>query len=1218
MLFQFLYLTHYAQVDIVKDINTGTNYYSGIDVAEIVNFNNKIYFTANDDAYNYEIWSSDGTELGTHIEIDLIPGLQGSSPKNLTVFDSILIFSAEDPSNGRELYISDGTQAGTYLVKDINPGFAGSYPREFVYHNGYIYFVATTSSHGNEIWKTDGTSSGTIRVTNISQNYEIFELTSCGNYLYFNMIHQYLYRTDGTTAGTILLKNPLGFYDLSMSLIPYNNSLYFIGNSTKRVWKSDGTISGTAIVSGSPSVCFYLSNNDARNSFTKFDSLIYFVGTPDNGYVYNLYSFNGTIFTIVKSNVDEAKLPIFSTDNYLYYLADGGYSSNYMVRSNGTSSGTVNISSNIEDVFFNYTIGDYLYYSYSDPSYNFTKLYKYNENTLSGSNISFPYSSYVKSSYGVIGDTLYFPTHHDQSSGDRLCKVSNSTNTASLVLPNFNSTVNALYGNADNHKLARKGNQVFFAADDGVHGKEPWVSDGTEVGTKLLKDIKQNYNYNSDPSCFINIGNSVYFFAKGSSSLDLYRSGGTTASTNAVSSFTNSFTPKFIVEYNGNVLFGAQYGGDITLRLYNTTTGTLQSTTINGGYNDFSKDYFLVDNNSFYLSTHQGVYTCNGNLSNIIQLLYSYEPSKIIKAGNYVVFKENLPSSGTSSIVKTNGTVASTSIIYQGSYQIADQDMLAIGNDIYFIGYSSSYGFELWKANVNTTGASMVKDVYPGYNNSSKDSKLVEFKNKLYYFAYYNSNNLGLFSSDGTAAGTTLHQNLSTDGILHNTTSIMEVFNDELLFSSSIGILFKTKGTLTSVVQLSEDSIWFDYRAIKNNKLFFYGDRGFYCYAGNEDSLRKIAGNIGFSIFHGIGIYYLAPFADKFVFEGKTNVYGSELYKTDVNNSILVNIKDSIVCDTLEFSISSFALNQPGLYSYQVSTDSSFSTFINLGGFQSSTGEDTIRFPTLGLQTSVPYYLKIVFNQNEYIAPTQFKIMPTNPSVSFVLSNNQVCDDDSSIVITGGLPVGGEYSGIGISNNILNLSQINQPGDYLISYKYQDSSYCPTKIFDTLTISEIPYINLGVDTVLCQDENILLSVNGSFYPLWSTGSTGWYIIVDTTGNGIGQTTIYCTVTTQNNCSFTDTILVTFVNCLSMEEVEKEQIKVFPNPTNQYLEIQSNFLDDDILIEIYSELGKVVFKERMEVIHNNFIRVDISSLNKGSYILKLFTSEKQFIRNIIKM
>jgi ELWxxDGT repeat protein len=38
--------------------------------------------------------------------------------------------------------------------------------------------------------------------------------------------------------------------------------------------------------------------------------------------------------------------------------------------------------------------------------------------------------------------------------------------------------------------VAIKGGRLLFTADDGVRGWEPWITDGTEAGTKLLKDIR--------------------------------------------------------------------------------------------------------------------------------------------------------------------------------------------------------------------------------------------------------------------------------------------------------------------------------------------------------------------------------------------------------------------------------------------------------------------------------------------------------------------------------------------------------------------------------------------------------------------------------------------------------------------------------------------------------------------------------------------------------
>lgn len=68
-----------------------------------------------------------------------------------------MVFSSFSPAYGNELWSSDGTQAGTKLLKDIVPGYLSSSSSDFTRAGEFLYFVA----NGYEIWKTDGTSSGT-------------------------------------------------------------------------------------------------------------------------------------------------------------------------------------------------------------------------------------------------------------------------------------------------------------------------------------------------------------------------------------------------------------------------------------------------------------------------------------------------------------------------------------------------------------------------------------------------------------------------------------------------------------------------------------------------------------------------------------------------------------------------------------------------------------------------------------------------------------------------------------------------------------------------------------------------------------------------------------------------------------------------------------------------------------------------------------------------
>ena len=54
--------------------------------------------------------------------------------------------------HGNELWKSDGTDAGTVMVADIVPGTGGASPHELTNVNGTLFFFANDGIHGDELW----------------------------------------------------------------------------------------------------------------------------------------------------------------------------------------------------------------------------------------------------------------------------------------------------------------------------------------------------------------------------------------------------------------------------------------------------------------------------------------------------------------------------------------------------------------------------------------------------------------------------------------------------------------------------------------------------------------------------------------------------------------------------------------------------------------------------------------------------------------------------------------------------------------------------------------------------------------------------------------------------------------------------------------------------------------------------------------------------------
>ena len=74
------------------------------------------------------------------------------------------------------------------------------------------------------------------------------------------------------------------------------------------------------------------------------------------------------------------------------------------------------------------------------------------------------------------------------------------------------STQVRIPGGTNDESLTVVGNTLYFQGNDGTHGRELWKSDGTSIGTVMVKDIYSGSG-SGYPQDLTAMGNILYFQA---------------------------------------------------------------------------------------------------------------------------------------------------------------------------------------------------------------------------------------------------------------------------------------------------------------------------------------------------------------------------------------------------------------------------------------------------------------------------------------------------------------------------------------------------------------------------------------------------------------------------------------------------------------------------------------------------------------------------------
>ena len=113
---------------------------------------------------------------------------------------------------------------------------------------------------------------------------------------------------------------------------------------------------------------------------------------------------------------------------------------------------------------------------------------------------------------------------------------------------------------SDPQNLTNVYGTLFFTADDGSNGRELFISNGTAVGTTLVKDIEPG-EASSFPTELTNVSGILFFAADNAEQgIELWKSDGTTTGTTLVQDILPgmaSSNPSQLTNVNGTLFFSA-------------------------------------------------------------------------------------------------------------------------------------------------------------------------------------------------------------------------------------------------------------------------------------------------------------------------------------------------------------------------------------------------------------------------------------------------------------------------------------------------------------------------------------------------------------------------------------------------------------------------------------------------------------------------------------
>lgn len=323
--------------------------------------------------------------------------------------------------------------------------------------------------------------------------------------------------------------------------------------------------------------------------------------------------------------------------------------------------------------------------------------------------------------------------------------------------------------------VVKSGERIFFKANDGVNGRELWVSDGTAAGTNLVANLSAGSGSPGIENLVPVVGGVAFKATFLPLTNNLFFSDGTSAGTGVVT----------LPEIYGTGLYKA--GGDRSTLYFVASTwagagGELYARDSGGavtrltdfhgtGPNARVIDLLVVHGRRAWFSVLFG---------NTVEL-WVYEPGslrRIAFPSGTSMRNGSIPTAELGGRLWFPGFDAQTGVepwvadpLLNTAWRVGDLEpgvgssdparFAAFGVDVVFTAVTLAAGQEIYRFQPNATAPVLVADVYPGPNSGVATWPLFASGGTLYFAGYQPTTGEELWRTDGTAAGTALVADLS-------------------------------------------------------------------------------------------------------------------------------------------------------------------------------------------------------------------------------------------------------------------------------------------------------------------------------------------------------------------------------------------------------------------------------------------------------------------------